>query len=103
MIIIAIYYGAMFPWILDIRTPIINVVPFNISQEGNTAVMTCYENSSLNVQFSWSKNGITIVDASEKRFVINELSRNDSGLYWCLTSNKLGITMSEEYILNVLC
>ena len=86
----------------DMLPPVINIVPYNVSKEGNTIVMTCYANSTLPVSFYWVKNEV-LVGSSEKRFIIESVARNDSGLYWCLTSNKLGTKKSEKYLLNVLC
>lgn len=67
--------------------------------EGNSAILECVANGSPKPQVSWSKDGVQLTEAMEKRYhltengsllVIKDVQVEDSGKYECLLSNAVG-------------
>lgn len=60
-----------------------------------------------NLTYTWKKDGITIQSnlsrvVSENKIIFSALQEGDSGTYSCEVSNDVGITTSDQLILNVV-
>ena len=85
--------------IIDIRQPVITQSPKEI-YESETIYLRCNSDSYLTVQYIWMKDNRVI--ATSSLLQINNILRNDTGLYQCVASNRAE-KLTQMKKIDVLC
>ena len=85
--------------IIDIRQPVITQSPKEI-YESETIYLRCNSDSYLTVQYIWMKDNRVI--ATSSLLQINNILRNDTGLYQCVASNRAE-KLTHMKKIDVLC
>ena len=85
--------------IIDIRQPVITQSPKEIN-ESETIYLRCNSDSYPTAQYIWMKDNRVI--ATSSLLQINNILRNDTGLYQCVASNRAG-KLTQMKKIDVLC
>ena len=85
--------------IIDIRQPVITQSPKEI-YESETIYLRCNSDSYPTAQYIWMKDNRVI--ATSSLLQINNILRNDTGLYQCVASNRAG-KLTQMKKIDVLC
>ena len=85
--------------IIDIRQPVITQSPKEI-YESETIYLRCNSDSYPTVQYIWMKDNRVI--ATSSLLQINNILRNDTGLYQCVASNRAE-KLTQMKKIDVLC
>ena len=85
--------------IIDIRQPVITQSPKEI-YESETIYLRCNSDSYLTAQYIWMKDNRVI--ATSSLLQINNILRNDTGLYQCVASNRAE-KLTHMKKIDVLC
>ena len=86
--------------IIDIRQPVITQSPSKEIYESETIYLRCNSDSYPTVQYIWMKDNRVI--ATSSLLQINNILRNDTGLYQCVASNRAG-KLTQMKKIDVLC
>jgi len=71
-----------------------------IVKESEETVFLCSATGNPTPNITWMKDGKTVVHGDTLRFSV---SRSDSGKYWCLAENGLGLAVNTSASLDVQC
>ena len=85
--------------IIDIRQPVVTQSPKEIN-ESETIYLRCNSDSYPTAQYIWMKDNRVI--ATSSLLQINNILRNDTGLYQCVASNRAG-KLTQMKKIDVLC
>lgn len=81
--------------------------PEKINLPGSTTNFTLicplYFTENNNSQFQWYFNGILLLNYSNKKLQLNNLSKKNSGIYRCSLGTSFGKLLSLPIEINVLC
>ena len=94
------FYVSIF--ILDIHKPILYAFPSLIIEEGSPLVITCSGQSSLHLQYMWSKDTLNLTETS-KEYKFKNINRTATGNYSCTSYNKIGKQNSDVALVEVKC
>ena len=96
-------FRELFYLLVDLAKP--EITP-NINRttmpEGGTLNISCSSNSVPAADFKWINGSNSTITNSSVLF-INSTSRQDSGVYSCIASNKFGSSASEPIKVDVTC
>ena len=100
MFVFTLVYILIF--ILDIHKPILHAFPSLIIEEGSPLVITCSGQSSLRLQYMWSKDNLNLTETSKENKFKN-INRTATGNYSCTSYNKIGKQLSKIVTITVKC
>ena len=86
--------------IIDIRQPVITQSSSKEIYESETIYLRCNSDSYPTAQYIWTKDNRVISTSSLLQ--INNILRNDTGLYQCVASNRAG-KLTQMKKIDVLC
>ena len=86
--------------IIDIRQPVITQSSSKEIYESETIYLRCNSDSYPTAQYIWLKDNRVI--ATSSLLQINNILRNDTGLYQCVASNRAG-KLTQMKKIDVLC
>ena len=100
MFVFTLIYILIF--ILDIHKPILHAFPSLIIEEGSPLVITCSGQSSLRLQYIWSKDNLNLTEIS-REYKFKNINRTATGNYSCTSYNKIGEQSSDVSLVEVKC
>ena len=82
--------------------PTITIAPQNKTvKEGSLVKITCKATGNPPPNVTWSKDGQTV--GKNRDLEIQEVNRNDSGMYECQVNNGVGLVKTASALVTVQC
>ena len=84
------------------EVPVVLATSTNMTKEGDSIVLMCQCNGTLPLVYSWVKDD-NLIGGTLSYLVINKLTREDTGLYTCRVTNRIGTKHSNKTAVKILC
>ena len=76
----------------------------NVSlREGETVIIRCRADANPPANVMWRRAGVRGVWSTEPEVVLDNVGKEEAGVYTCTAHNSLGVSGPKEIILNVEC
>ena len=85
---------------LDLKQPVLHVLPFQTVNELDSFILTCDVDGTPPIQYKWYKDNIIIDQAKSSS---SKAMRVDSGNYRCVTINSAGLVKSKAILMKINC
>ena len=72
-------------------------------KEGDSVIISCKPDSNPPASVAWRRAGERGVWSTEQEVLVENVGRENAGIYTCMAHNKLGVSGPKEIVLDIEC